>query len=151
MTTKTTPQHAVLARLETDLTGVRTLDVVEVGSHKFGFSTLTRAESALARSLVTEVSDNILQAFADSFAPKMAMALASIDGIAVEELWPLPAERPENPRKWRAEQVLTWLRAQPDQFVSMLWERYSDLQDAQRARLATLGKMLEGAEADAGF
>lgn len=145
-------KHEVLAKLDAELSGLRSVDVLEVGGHRFGVKTLTRRETSMARALMPAVSENMLQAFADSFVPQLAVALVSIDDTPVEEVWPAPTDGSagEDIKRWRAGQVLAWLQDQPDAFVGTLWTKFADVREAQRERLNTLSTELSGtAEASA--
>lgn len=135
-------QHNVLTKLDAELQGIRVVEEVTVAGHKFGFKSLTRHEASMAKALMPEISENMLQAFADSFIPQVSIALMHIDGVAVEEIWPLPDERPESPKRWRAEQVLKWLQGMPDTFVGELWTRFADLKEGHRQRLDALNTAL---------
>lgn len=132
----TNSKHAVLAMLDAELAGIRVADTVDVAGHKFGLKVLERHEESYARSLFPP-NTSVLQAFSDQSLPVLAVALQSVDGVRVEELF-TPGDKLDNETlkmiqtddgllRWRREAALQWLNDKPGTFVEELWHQYMEL------------------------
>lgn len=120
-------KHKMLMDLEQQLSGIRKTTEVKLAGKTWKLRVLDRKEEMMAQDLVQ--SESIIAAFANSTVPQLALALESVDGVSVKELFEpdTPEDRKThqaNPELWTGMQVAAWLADQPTTFVTTLWQGY---------------------------
>lgn len=140
-----TSKNALLSKIESELTGVRVIEPVTIGKHRYGLATLDTGEESLARGLVPE-NTPLWQAVSDNSLQVLSVALRSIDDTPVESLFALTDDMTADERsaalvdekRWRARQIMDWLRERPGTFVRTLWTAYLGMLERSNKALEEL-------------
>lgn len=141
----TTSKNALLSKIEQELTGIRVIEPVTIGKHRYGLATLDTGEESLARGLIPE-NTPLWQAVADNSLQVLSVALRSIDDTPVETLFSLADDMPADARaaaladekRWRARQIMDWLKERPGTFVRSLWTEYLGMLERSNKALEEL-------------
>ena len=134
-------KHSVLTDTEAALSGIEQTTKIKIANREFRIKLLTRAEETTARALID--TENVLTAFTDSNVPQLAFAITHINDFGIEQLF-VPETDDErsaceaDPKRWRAEQMLDWLRERETIVVEKLWLGYLELKDRVTKSLADL-------------
>jgi len=147
-------QHGVLAAIDGELRGRHLTKPVEVMGHTYELATLGPDREMWADLLTS--GEDMFKAARSRRAPYLAAALRGIDGVPVEQLWPLPdAGTPEGmyargsraaEDDWRARQALAWLTddQKHDDFIQALWHEYLLIDKSRRDALEQIGPLSKG-------
>lgn len=135
-------QHDLLQRIDDELKGLPATRDITIGGHTYGVKVLDRSEESYSKTLIPAEA-NLIQALSDTSAPVLAVALRSIDGTPVEDIFgavpdDATAEQREQASndlvRFRRLQIKEWLCAKPGVFIQKLWLEYLDLKsDAEEA------------------
>lgn len=131
-------KHEILSQLESDLEGIPRTTEVKVGKTKFKLRLLSRSEETRARSMVD--AENLFTAFADSNVPQLGFAITEVNDTPVEQLFTPSTDdereaHEDNPRTWRARQMVDWLSSLDGIVAETIWFAYLDMKREAQAAL----------------
>lgn len=145
-------KHKLLEQIRNEVMGIPMTETVTVAGHRFVIKLLTRGEEYAAKALIPE-GTNLVQLMTDTGLPALAMALQSVDGVSIEELFGAlpedmkPEERqrllddPIQRQRWTRTQVMDWLGSLPGPCTFGLSAAYTDLTLKAKAALENISPL----------
>lgn len=133
-------------------------DTYEVGGHQYTMRLLSDGENNWKNRYIDIITSSGAL-LSQQKAPTLAVAIRAIDGKSVDEIFPDPAapaadatqEDKDYHERWkglssearqfeRAKMLLNYLSKRPDDFISMLWEKYQELKGRREEVMQNLKK-----------
>lgn len=132
-------KHELIARIDAAISGIPTNEPVDVAGHSWGLHILDRFEEAESKTYVPSDAA-LLQALTDTSLQQLTLAVQSIDGVRVEDLFPAPATLADAAERRRVSRTAfqQWLGHLPGTVSTALWMAYLDLKDRSRKALEGL-------------
>ena len=129
-------RHQVLQDISEQVRGIEVKDSFEVLGHDFYMTTLDADEEVWADGYMNVQSH--VSAYTSLRVPKLAASIKRIDGIHVEELFDFSEDSTKEDisyhnetqyrrRYWTMNQLLVCLGERPNDMITELWSKYTEL------------------------
>jgi len=119
-----TQQDDIIKMIDDEISGINADCSVDLNGHTYKMHLLTKQEERKSRELVPQDMASLIDMFGDATLPTLSMALDTIDGHNIDNLFPADT----GGRK----KLLEWLDNKPTSFLNTLWFAYIELKEKHR-------------------